>query len=263
MYNQNMRKETIEKMKEFEKEGKFNEHLYPNSSENIIEIDDNYKYINKNIFFVLGSVLVRLFMFIFGPLIANFYYGLKVEGRKNLKKIGGGFLVSNHVLIMDNLLIRQATFKIKKPYYVVGMQNNCKKHIGGLFLRLAGFLPVGSTISAQKNFKNSLNEIVKRNCLVHFYPEQSLWPHYEKSRPFKRGAFFYASETNAPVIPVIVLFRSPKGILKWFYKHKLVTIKICEPIFPKAEFLKREQSEMLMIDTQKVYNEVIEDYYGK
>lgn len=257
-----MKAKVLQKIKEYEDEGKFNEHLFPLTTKNMVKVDENYKYEKNNLFFKLGSFFTRLVLTVFGPLVTFVFYGLKVKGRKNLKGIRGGMVISNHVLVMDNLLIRHSVCGLHRKYYVVGMNNNCKNNAGGKIMQCAGFLPVGATISAQKNFIKSLQKIVDKNGIVHFYPEQALWNEYKKSRPFKRGAFYYATEVGAVIVPAFVLFRKPKGFFKLIFHHDLVTVKICEPIYADLTLPKRERSEKLMADSQKVYNDVIDEFYG-
>ncbi len=78
----------------------------------------------------------------------------------------------------------------------------------GYAMRLAGFIPVlrdGSVESAKATSAVAQRELAQGSCLV-------LFPEGTRSRdgsllPFKRGPFFLAMESGAPVVPVSIAGR--------------------------------------------------------
>ena len=107
---------------------------------------------------------------------------------------------------------------------------------------------------------------------VGIYPEAALWPYYTKIRKFKPGAFHFAVKDDVPIIPVVINFRAPRGIQKWFnMKVRYVTVHIGKPIYANkdlpfnesvAELMERSHTIMVrmnhwfkVIDEEKVQAE--------
>lgn len=192
---------------------------------------------------------------LFGPIINHIGYRIKIEGRKNLKGIKSGITISNHVHYLDCLWNLHA-LSSKKKVYITGAPHNFKKGFFGATLKAGGFLPLATSFSENKKFGEYLSDILKDGGFVHFYPEQALWLKYEQSRPLKKGAFYYASQNNVPIIPIVICFR--KSIIK----QTLVTVKICKPIFPDESLTQKENCEMMNKRAQQSYDETIINFYG-
>ena len=126
----------------------------------------------------------------------------------------------------------------------------------GATLKAGGFLPLATSFSENKKFSDYLKEILQDGGFVHFYPEQAMWLKYEQSRPLKKGAFYYASQNNVPIIPIVICFR--KSVIK----RTLVTVKICKPIYPSNALSQKENCEYMNKLAQKAYDETIIDFYG-
>ncbi len=241
-------------------EGKFD-----TSTENVSEfehnvVDENYVYKPENILFVIYSKIIRFILATVGPIFTFFAYHLKVEGRQNLKGVKKAITVSNHVLETDILINRLAAFGHKQ--YVTGASFNNKKGFFGYTLKAGGLLPLGESFKAQKNLVKVIEEVVENNGYVHFYAEQSLWNRYERSRPFKIGAFHFAAKLNVPVIPITFVFREPPKIMRWYRKKKFVTAIIGKPVYPDSEPTLKDQEQVLLAKVQKQYDDTIISFYG-
>ena len=82
---------------------------------------------------------------------------------------------------------------------------------------------------------------------VGIYPEAALWPYYTKIRKFKPGAFHFAVKDDVPIIPVVINFRAPRGIQKWFnMKVRYVTVHIGKPIYANKDLPFNESVAELM-----------------
>lgn len=251
-----------QRIKELEEKGEFNTDLISHSLDNCAVFEQDFEYLPKNLGFKFLSSTTRGLMTIFGPLVNFFGFQLKVKGRENIKGIKKAISVSNHVLNLDCLIVRQG-LRRKRVYFTVAPYN-CKKNIGGTILKSGGVLPIDYSLSGSKKFKDAVNECLNKNSIVHFWPEQVLWNCYEKPRPLKRGAFLYASEFNVPIIPFFLCFRNPSGVRKVIRsKRKMVTLFIEKPIYPKPELSVRENSIYLMEETQKVWQGVYNKFYGE
>ena len=109
-------------------------------------------------------------------------------------------------------------------------------------IKLLRAVPIPTKMSNKECFVKQLDTALQNGKIIHFYPEKALWPYYEKIRNFKSGAFDFAIRNNVPVIPIVIIFRNPKGIRKIFKKKKDVTIKILEPITYKDKYENKKDS---------------------
>jgi 1-acyl-sn-glycerol-3-phosphate acyltransferase len=111
----------------------------------------------------------------------------------------------------------------------------------GYAMRLAGFIPVlrdGSVESAKATSAVAQRELAQGSCLV-------LFPEGTRSRdgsllPFKRGPFFLAMESGAPVVPVSIAGATrllPKGSKN--VKAGTVTVTFHAPLHP-ANYSEKE-----------------------
>ncbi len=111
----------------------------------------------------------------------------------------------------------------------------------GYAMRLAGFIPVqrdGSVESAKATSAVAQRELEQGSCLV-------LFPEGTRSRdgsllPFKRGPFFLAMESGAPVVPVSIVGATrmlPKGSLN--LKSGTVSVTFHAPLDP-ADYSEKE-----------------------
>jgi 1-acyl-sn-glycerol-3-phosphate acyltransferase len=112
----------------------------------------------------------------------------------------------------------------------------------GYAMRLAGFIPVlrdGSVESAKATSAVAQRELAQGSCLV-------LFPEGTRSRdgsllPFKRGPFFLAMESGAPVVPVSIAGATrllPKGSQN--VKAGTVTVTFHAPLYP-ADYSEKEE----------------------
>ena len=216
----------------------------------------NYDEIRKKtVVSKVYSKIVKSILRLFGPIINHVGFRIKIEGKKNLKNVKSGITISNHVHYLDCLWNMHA-LSLKKKVYITGAPHNFKKGFFGATLKAGGFLPLAASFSENKKFSNYLTEILQNGGFVHFYPEQAMWLKYEQSRPLKKGAFYYASQNNVPIIPIVICFRKSK------IKRTLVTVKICQPIYPNKNLTQKENCEYMNKLAQKVYDKTIIDFYN-
>ena len=235
---------------------KFDTPTTPINYENV-KSPSEYNYTKKsglisNAYKCVVKSLVRLL----GPVIDAVGCNIKIEGRKNLKHLKSGITISNHVHYLDCLWNFQALSR-KKNVYITGAPHNMKKGFFGATMKAGGFVPLASTFNQNKEFDKFVSNTLQNGGFIHFYPEQSMWLRYEQSRPLKKGAFYYASKNNVPVIPIIICFR-----LDALRRKKAVTIKICPPIYPDSSLSQRENCAVMNEKAQKIYDETIINFYN-
>jgi 1-acyl-sn-glycerol-3-phosphate acyltransferase len=111
----------------------------------------------------------------------------------------------------------------------------------GYAMRLAGFIPVlrdGSLEGAKVSSAAAQRELERGSCLV-------LFPEGTRSRdgsllPFKKGPFFLAMDSGAPVVPVSIVGATrmlPKGSLN--LKSGTVSVTFHAPLHP-ADYSEKE-----------------------
>lgn len=250
-----------EKIKELEKLGQFNTELFEHDLSNCAVDDEKFEYLPNNFGFKTLSAFVRGFMFCLGPIVNSFGFGLKIKGRKNIKNLKSAISVSNHVLNLDSLIVRQGLLGHKM--YVTAAPFNCPKSFAGTILKSGGVLPISCELKGSRKMQNAISECLQKGHFVHFYPEQALWTCYEKPRPVKRGAFHYASLNNVPIVPMFLCFRKASFIRRMLgSKRKMVTLVIEKPIYPKENCLPKENSIYLMEETSKCWQKIYDEFYG-
>jgi len=261
VYNESKREEiTISKndyenlLYELAKEEKFDTYTTPINVKSAKK-DLNYDKIKrKNIFTWTYRFLVRNLLKFFAPIVNFLGFNIRIKGKKNLKGVKSGITISNHVHYIDCLWNMQALKR--KKLYITGAPHNFKKGFFGATLKAGGFIPLTTSLSETRKFSEYISDILKKGGFVHFYPEQALWLRYEQSRPLKKGAFYYASLNNVPIIPIVICFRKTN-----LRRHKSVTVNICPPIYPNPQLSQKENCQAMNEAAQKVYDETIINFY--
>jgi 1-acyl-sn-glycerol-3-phosphate acyltransferase len=229
-------------------------HMVEKPAECELVIDENYPFLDKSPLFRLRSALLYLGIFTLVFLISPIRFGLRIEGRRILKKHralfrNGAMTVSNHVLRWDLLIVLQAV-RYRRLYFPAWKEN-----LGGpdrTLIRLAGGIPVPDKLHVMKYFNQSFDELRRRKKWIHVFPEGSNWHYFQPIRPFKKGAFTMAWQYNLPVIPMAFSWREPGGLYKIFKKNRpLVTLRIGEPLLPDRSLPRREAARVLREETHR------------
>lgn len=196
--------------------------------------DEKYNYYDKTLWCKIkrGVLFVCLNLFVFP--ICTIRYGLKIKGRKNIKKNkkyfkDGAITICNHVLMWDYLCVLKAI----RPHlqYHPGWKTNFEGPNGPL-IRWVGGIPIPTgNIRAMAKFQRAIGEVLSDNKWLHFFPEGSMWFYYPDIRPLKKAIFKYAVRYNKPIIPMAISFRPRKGIWKLFGKKPFADLNIGEPLF--------------------------------
>ncbi len=258
MSQQNI-KETIE---QFEREGRFWDEITPPDTSFSQPVTADYPYIRKGFFKKCDIFFKRLF--IINPFIRKQNKNLKtvIVGKENLKGLKNGIVTSNHVHIFDCFAVKKA-LKPKRAKFVVADFNLRNDNIIHKMMQVEGILPLSKNLSAMRKFEEAFEFYLNKNQFVAIYPEQCLWPMYEKPRPFKNGAFKYAVKYNVPVIPMFITFR-PSGVYdEKGIEQKYFTVNIMPPIYANTELSPKEQEFDLMKRNYEMCVKKYEEVYNK
>ena len=221
--------------------------LHPKILRNII-FDEKYPYLMKSFRekFFHYIIYAAIFTIVFP--IHWFRYGLKIEGKKNLRKNkkffkNGAITVANHVYRWDFLAVVQAVATIgRRRLYFPALADNFNGK-DALQIRSAGGIPVPlKGMGAMRKFNEAFDFLVSKRKWLHVFPEQCRWNWYEPIRPFKKGAFVLAYRYNLPIIPMAIRYRPLKGWRKIFFKEPLITISVGKPIFPDKNARRKDDS---------------------
>ena len=247
---------------QFEREGRFWEELTPPDTSASQPVTVDYPYIRKGFFKKCDIFFKRLF--IINPFIRKNNKALKtiVVGKENLKGIKNGIVTSNHVHIFDCFAIKKA-LNPKRAKFVVAEFNVKTDNIVHKMMQVEGILPLSKNLSVMRKFDEAVEYYLQKNQFVAIYPEQCMWPMYEKPRPYKNGAFKYAVKHNVPVIPMFITFRNSGVFDKNGNEQKYFTVNVMPPLYPNHELSPKEQEHDLMKRNYEACVNKYEEVYNK
>lgn len=202
-------------------------------------IKDDYKYINKNIFFQICSNILTIPISLILFVIAKVFLVYKIYNKEKIIKDSGFVSVSNHVHLIDCTLIGLIYYP-KRVYYPT-LKSNFKIPFVRHLIKILYAIPIPTEERQKREFYKQINLALRDNKIVHMYPEASLWPYYEKIRKFKAGAFKMAVDADKSIQPVKFVFREPSGIYKLYKRNKCIHAIVLDPIYPnnKLDYRKR------------------------
>ena len=204
-----------------------------------IVFDENYPYLDKSKSFKRKKSWLRLVLVSIVFPLTYLRLGLRVKGKKNLKKykdiISKGVIsVSNHVHLWDYLCINCAISPIKPN--VVVWAPNINGETGNL-MRLVGGIPIPEgNMKGSIKFLESIGELLSSGGWLQVYSEGSMWEYYAPIRPFKHGASYFANKFDKPIIPMGFSYRRPSWVRRHIFRQiATFTLTIGEPLFINKE----------------------------
>lgn len=218
--------------------------------------DEKYNYLDKSKWYKFKRGLLWIGLQLVGfPICCNLIHGLKIHGRKNLKKNkellkNGAITICNHVFMLDYVCVLKAI----RPHlqYHPGWKTNFEGSNRG-FIRLVGGIPVPTdNPRAMVMFRRAIDEVLSTGKWLHFFPEGSLWFYYPDIRPLKPAVFKFAVKHNKPIIPLTISFRPRKGLYKLYKKKPCVDIHIGEPLLPDTSLDKNDAADKLHKDAYHI-----------
>jgi 1-acyl-sn-glycerol-3-phosphate acyltransferase len=235
------------------------DHMVPLIVKRDVVVDENYPFLDKSFKFQFVRYFINFVIFTLVFLFSPFMYGLKVEGRKNLRKHkklfkNGAMTASNHVCRWDFLFIMNCV-RYRTMYFPAWKEH--LKGPDGWLIRASGGIPVPSDIKTMKCFNNAFDEIHEKKKWIHVFPESCRFDFFVPIRPFKKGVFSMAQRYNLPVIPIAFSYRPPGfpiGLVNFFRALKggkqlpMVTARIGEPILLDPNLGRKEAIQKLRKD---------------
>lgn len=215
------------------------------------QFDETYPYLDRSLSYRLQrNVIGPPFLWLVIYTINRLKFGLKIEGRKNLRPWRkalkkGAVAVCNHVYQFDAVAVKQALTPWRHiwiPMYA--------KHFNGSqywFVRYVGGIPVPETRGGMRKFDEAFDEYHRRGEDILVFPEEVRWDWYTPIRPFRKGAFTMAYKYGAPVVPMAITYRERKGLYRLFGPKEMptMTIHVGTPIMPDKEKPRRDEVERM------------------
>ena len=225
---------------------------------NGLVFDKDYPYIDESKGFRFKRGWFRFLMFFLAFPVSQIRMGLKIKGRKNLKKhkdvIKKGIVsVCNHVHMWDYISLSHAIWPYKP--HVLSWAPDIRGE-NGAFIRLSGGIPIpdNGDLRAQIAYIKATKKMLNDGGWLQIYSEGSMWEYYQPIRPFKRGAAYFALKCDKPLLPIAYSYRKPGWIRrKIFHQIACYTINIGEPIYVDKSLPAEEQEDDL---TRRSHEEV-------
>ncbi len=216
--------------------------------------------------------LNRIFLQMFG-FVSRKIVGMKfvILNEARMYSVRPAVLIGNHQSGLDLAIIGAVT-----PFETVIVAKKSLQHIPvfGWFFKMAGNILIDR--SKTNDAKRMINEVTatirQKNLNLAIFPEGTRNRHGEGDElmlPFKKGAFFLASSTKLPIIPVVCSSLKGKAVWESFdLKGGTIVISVLEPIATadlKANELDgfRDRVRTLMMEELKRINQLAEDYESK
>lgn len=231
--------------------------MHTETSRNLT-ISSDYEYVYKNpVKRFFSDAFYYVIAVPFLSLLLKIKLGIKVKGRKNLKKLkSGAIIIGNHSQPLDCLISAFSAFP-KRNYIVSNKDAVNVKGLGKYFTKALGALPLPDENRGLVNLSNAIDQLVKKGKTVTIYPEAAIWPYHTKLRPLEAANFHYAVKSSVPVVPVCVTYRYAKG-RNYLRKKPKVNVTISEPIYPDVSLAVKDAKTDLRDRTEAAMKAVIE-----
>lgn len=280
------RVELLEKIKQFEKEGKFDEDVEDDPPSRMImpdEIDYLRRSLGAKIKTKIAHKKAKIFL---KAILKNKVMIIKdIKGIENWQNLETGAVVTcNHFNAFDSFAIQEAYHASKqwpkRKFYRVIREGNYTSFPGffGELMRHFYTLPLSSNLKTMVKFTEANNTLLQKGNFILYYPEQAMWWNYRKPRPLKPGAFKFSAKNNVPVLPCFITMRDsdilgeelrrsikvdidenfvPDG----FYIQEY-TIHVGKPIYPDSKLDYKDNMEYLAKMNFEAWKSVYESEYG-
>lgn len=114
-----------------------------------------------------------------------------------------------------------------------------------------------------KKFDSAVEKILKRGDFIIVCPEQSMWLNYKKPKPFRYGAFKWATENNVPIIPTFTTMQDSNVLGDNGENVQEYTINIGEAIYPRNDFSKKTNISRMRDEDYNFCKKIYERTYKK
>lgn len=221
------------------------------------KIKNNYRYIPCWFVRFFQGLFYYVFALPILTIMLKVKYGVKVYGKKNMRKVkGGAILIGNHTHAMDGCFA-SVNVAFPKRNYIITKKDAVEVIFAKHFTKALGALPLPDEPKGLANLSKAIDFYLKHGKTVTIFPEACVWPYYNKLRPLAPANFHYAVKSNVPVVPFCVTYRYAKG-KNYLNKKPKVNITILEPIYPDLSLSPTDAKNKLAQQTEEAMRKVID-----
>ena len=189
----------------------------------------------------------RFFYYTLGWIV-RFFHRIKVTGRENIPRSGGGILCANHIAILDIFSIGAS---VPRPINFLAKRELFKIPILSFLIRSAGAIPLERKKTDLGAIRRS-TELAANGNLVAVFPQGHRQPGMNPAdTEFKSGASLVAYRAGVPIIPICIKMKGQK--YRIFRRTEII---IGKPISQEELGLKNGGSAEYRESTAKVFNEI-------
>lgn len=183
-------------------------------------------------------------------------FGLKIEGRENLRAVkGGAVTVCNHVHPLDCTMVKIAA--LPRRIYFISLKRNFQLPFVGWLIHALGAIPLPEDMKESAAFHNRLQAKLSDKNFVHFYPEGMKINGHEGLQEFHNGAFLTAAISHRPVIPMVITETTARGLERLLCPKKQMRLTIAAPQYPDAERSPGQAADELSRRTRQLMLEIL------
>lgn len=148
----------------------------------------------------------RFFYYTLGWII-RFFHRIKVTGRENIPRSGGGILCANHIAILDIFSIGAS---VPRPINFLAKRELFKIPILSSLIRSAGAIPLERKKTDLGAIRRS-TELAANGNLVAIFPQGHRQPGKNPAdTEYKSGAALVAYRSGVPIIPICIKMKRQK-----------------------------------------------------
>ena len=268
MLHDNERREILEKIQQYELEGRFTEDVENDPPYRPLSVGDvdykHKKWRTRTLSRWTYQESIRYFKRLIkkGQIVID-----DVKGTEHLKHLqSGAIITANHFNPFDSIPIHLAAKKYqrsKKLFTIIREGNYTFPGLYGRFMRYCYTLPLANDFDVMREMMDSVDYWLKKGELILIYPEQSMWWNYRKPKPLREGAFRFAAKNNVPVIPTFITMRDTDKLDNEGYKIQAYTLHICPPIYPESGLSMKDNTERMLKENERAWKNIYESTYGK
>ncbi len=168
----------------------------------------------------------KIFLAVLRPLL-DILFSWKVEGKENIPATGPLILITNHVHVLDPLLL---VFGFPRWINFIAKEELFRSPFLRAWLRWAGSLSLrrGGRIGEKQEVLESARESLERGMILGMFPEGSR-SHDGKLRKGKPGSAAIASKANVPILPVGIAGTDKIKGISWLWKRPPIVVNIGKP----------------------------------
>jgi len=195
--------------------------------------------------FLMPDSLLRLLLW----MLTHSLYRIRVEGRENIPERGGALFVSNHMSMVDALLLIASTDRPIRFLMYKGSYNHALIYP---FARILRCIPISSELRPRDMIRSlrAATEAIQAGEVLCIFAEGQM-TRIGQMLPFRRGFERIMKNVDAPIIPVNLdgvwgsIFSFERGRFIWKVPRRIpypVTVSFGRPMPPTATPLEVRQA---------------------